>query len=83
MLEYVRKPAVRGRTRRCVVVMLNGDILLELDIVDSPHNSHAVSNTLDAHIYEFFMLQFDEYFPFDLVLCRLCQLISPGGVTNV
>lgn len=60
------------------MVMLNGDILLDLDIVNRPHDCHAVTHTLHTHIYEFLMLQLDEHFSIDLVLCKPCQCASPG-----
>lgn len=58
------------RTQRDVVVWLNGHVLLHFDLVDGLEYGQPVANAVQANLFEFGMLHFDQDLARELVLCN-------------
>jgi hypothetical protein len=49
------------------VIALNGDILLDFDVVDALEDSESMSDTRDAHLFQIIVLQCYKSFADNLV----------------
>lgn len=60
----------RKRTERNVMINVQRHLLPGLDFVDTFQDGQSMPDTVDAHFFQFFMLQRDECFANNSIFCE-------------
>lgn len=61
----------KDHTKWDIVVHIERNLLSSLNLIDALQNGKAVPNTIDAHFFQFIVLQRDERLAHDTIFCKV------------